>query len=82
VGRIGESLQIDELMDYDDNNNNNNNNNNINISNNRNSLNALMVQNMQIRQQLASDHEATLNIINNFNTDINNKLNIMNDNIK
>jgi hypothetical protein len=92
VGKIGQSLQIDELIDYNLENNNNennntNNNNGYNIGWNdmarqRDSLNALMVQNLQMKQQLAADHVATVNVINNFNADINNKLKIMNDNIK
>ena len=79
----------------DNNNNDNNNNNNIdnnNDNNNDNSnprsngnasaLNALMVQNMQIKQQLATQYDDTVAIINDFKTEVKSAINIMNNNVK
>ena len=45
----------------------------------RDSLNALLDQNLQIKQQLAANHEVNIILINIFNSDINNKLNILNE---
>jgi hypothetical protein len=90
IYRINESLQMDELIIDDNitNNNDNNINNNINnINNNRrqqhndNAINALFVQNQQLKQQLLTHQDETTNSINTLKVDVMKKLNIINNNI-
>ena len=70
VYRISENLHVDELLDNNtipnDGNNTNNTGNSNNNQQNSNTLNALMVQNMQIKQQIATQHDETTTVINNF----------------
>jgi hypothetical protein len=95
IYKIGETLHIDEMIDCNNviedvntgsniitNTRSNNNQNNNNSERYGNLLNSIMVQNMQLKQQMLTQHDDVINNLNLYKSDMEKKVNVINRNIQ